>query len=124
MIAQAVAELPNECCGLLAGCIADGIGRVVVRYPLINSDASPREFLSQPESMFAADRDIHQRGLDLLAIYHSHPTSEPIPSKTDLERNYSPDVVNFIITLMKPAPSMCGWWLTDSNYRAAEWDLI
>ncbi len=74
MLAQAAAELPNECCGLLAGRVADGVGVVEARYPLVNAAASPREYLSDGRSMFAAVRDIDRRGLDILAVYHSHPT--------------------------------------------------
>jgi proteasome lid subunit RPN8/RPN11 len=127
MAAQAIAELPNECCGLLAGQIEETpegarIGRVVQRYPLVNAAASPREFWSEPKSMFTAYRDMHWSGLEILAIYHSHPTSEPVPSKTDLERNYSPDVMNLIISLKSGAPEVRAWWLTQSDYRAAEWE--
>jgi proteasome lid subunit RPN8/RPN11 len=137
MFAQARAELPNECCGLLAGTIGpDGVGRVVRRYPLKNAAACPVEYLSDPldlfvlysyiffslrarveylsdpMDMFAAERDRRQRGIEFLAVYHSHPISDPLPSKTDRERNYSTDVVNLIISLKDGKPTMRGWWLT------------
>jgi proteasome lid subunit RPN8/RPN11 len=124
MIAQALAELPNECCGLLAGTLVEGRGIVAERYPLVNAAASPRAFESQPENLFAAHKVMRQRGLDVLAIYHSHPTSPPIPSRTDLERNWTPDVVNFIISLQESEPVVRGWWLAESEYREAEWDVI
>jgi proteasome lid subunit RPN8/RPN11 len=111
MIAQARAELPNECCGLLAGRSADGVGYVECRYPLANAAASPREYLSDPRSMLDAMKDIDRRSLDVLAVYHSHPTSAPIPSRKDLELNYSPEVINIIIGLAGKAPEMRGWWL-------------
>src|ERR1700726_3208737 len=89
MFAQAQAELPNECCGLLAGKpAADGVGRIEKCYSLKNSAASPVEYLSDGADMFAAHRDMQRLGFDVLAVYHSHPTSEPIPSRTDRERNY------------------------------------
>lgn len=121
MVAHAQAELPNECCGLLAG-TADG--RVTHCYPLVNEAASPKEYLSEPKSMFAAVKDMRQQGIDILAIYHSHPTSEPVPSKTDLERNYMNGVLNFIVSLADEAPSVRGWWLTQSEYREAHWDWV
>src|SRR5262245_485896 len=134
MVAQAVAELPNECCGLLAGTAGSGqraVGseqesfpasvRVVTqRYPLVSAAASPVEYLSDPQSMFAAVRDMRQRGIDILAVYHSHPTSDPVPSRTDLDRNYSPDVVNLIISLKGGTPEVRGWWLTADGFREAE----
>jgi proteasome lid subunit RPN8/RPN11 len=127
MVAQARAELPNECCGLLAGLFEEAspggerIGRVVRRYPLVNAAANPKLFESEPYSMFVAVRDMRKHNLEVLAVYHSHPTSAPLPSKTDLERNYSPDVVNLIISLHGAEPVMRGWWLTDRDSREAEW---
>jgi proteasome lid subunit RPN8/RPN11 len=122
MLAQALAERPLECCGLLAGVVADGVGEVVERYPLANSAASPVEYVSDPRSMFAAMRDMRARNLDVLAVYHSHPTSLPVPSQTDLARNYSEDVANLIISLTTTPPTARAWWLTDADYREAEWE--
>jgi proteasome lid subunit RPN8/RPN11 len=132
MLAQAVAELPNECCGLLAGRTtqtADDAtvfchGQVLRRYPLVNAAASPVEYLSDAQSMFDAVRDMRRLGLEVLAVYHSHPTSDPIPSRTDLERHYSSEVVHFIISLKTGQPEIRAWWLTDANFREADWDLV
>src|SRR5262249_26189779 len=99
------------------------VGQVCRRYPLVNAAASPREYESDGRSMFAATRDIDRLGLETLAVYHSHPTSEPIPSKTDRERNYSTDVMNLIISLKDPAPSVRAWWLTADDHQEAEWEL-
>jgi len=125
MIAQARAELPNECCGLLAGRIVESgparHGLVVRCYPLINAAASPTEYLSEPYSMFAAEKSRRQEQLEFLAVYHSHPTSDPVPSRMDRERNYSPDVMNLIISLKAAEPVVRAWWLTAEEYREAEW---
>jgi proteasome lid subunit RPN8/RPN11 len=124
MITQAVAELPNECCGLLAGHIhgRERTAQVARRYPLVNGAASPTEYWSEPAGHFAADREMRQLGLVLLAIYHSHPSSDPIPSRKDLERNYyGPDIVNFIISLKDGRPRMRGWWLSERTFQEAEW---
>jgi [CysO sulfur-carrier protein]-S-L-cysteine hydrolase len=128
MVAQAVMELPNECCGLLGGTVVEEagrrLGRVVSRYALVNAAANPRLFESDARSMFAAMKDMRQRGMDVVAVYHSHPTSEPVPSRTDLERNYSEDVVNLIISLQDVEPRVRGWWLTASGYCEAEWEVV
>ena len=67
---------------------------------------------------------MRRQGLEVLAVYHSHPTSEPVPSRTDLQRNYSPEVVNLIISLQSGQPTVRAWWLTEEAYREAEWELI
>jgi proteasome lid subunit RPN8/RPN11 len=128
MVAQAEAAKPLECCGLLAGVLqspADGSaesphGLVRRRYPLVNAAASPVLFESEPRSMLDAVRDIDRQGLEILAVYHSHPTSAPIPSRTDLERNFSPDVINLIVSLAEDPPTMRGWWLSETEFREAE----
>jgi proteasome lid subunit RPN8/RPN11 len=131
MIAQAVAEQPYECCGLLAGVLETAkeattpIGRVVMRLPLVNALASPTRYCSDARSSLDADKAMRNEGLQLLAIYHSHPTTEPLPSRTDLAENpYEDDVVHLIISLMTSPPLVRGWRLTADRYRAEEWDVI
>jgi [CysO sulfur-carrier protein]-S-L-cysteine hydrolase len=124
MLWHALAECPLECCGLLAGVVReDDVGEVHLRYPLLNAAASPVEFESEPRSHFSADRDIRRQGLEVLAIYHSHPTSEPVPSRKDRERSWSADVVNLIVSLATTPPKVCAWWLTAETYREAEWAI-
>jgi [CysO sulfur-carrier protein]-S-L-cysteine hydrolase len=111
VIDHAHAELPYECCGLLAGVVRDGVGVVCARYPIWNDAASPTEFLSNPEDMLRAHRSMRERGLELLAIYHSHPGAAPVPSRRDLEKNtYGDSVVHLIVGLGGPAPEVRGWW--------------
>jgi proteasome lid subunit RPN8/RPN11 len=136
MIAHAQADLPNECCGLLAGKPAtDGTARAERHYPLVSDlDAnnpephplrpSPTEYLSTPKSMFAADKDMRALELEILVVYHSHPTSEPVPSKKDRERNYLGEVMHFIIGLNGETPVVRAWWLTSEAHHEAEWEVI
>src|SRR5437764_12269186 len=102
MLAQADAERPLECCGLLAGPLAASQSelRVVRHYALVNAAASPTEYESDGRSIIHAFKDMRRNGWELIGVYHSHPTSPPIPSRKDLERNgYGDEVVHFIISL-------------------------
>jgi len=90
----------------------------------VNAAASPVEFLSDDRSMLDAYKDTRKNGLEFLAIYHSHPTSVPVPSKTDLEMTWWPGVVSLIVSLATTPPTVRGWWLTDVDYREAEWDIV
>ena len=127
LVSQALQELPNECCGLLAGRIVEEhgtpIGQVVDCYPLVNELASPVEYASEPRSMFNAVRAMRERDTEVLAVYHSHPTTDPVPSHKDLERSYGPGVVHLIISLRACEPLIRGWWLGEEDYRAAEWEF-
>ena len=121
MLAQALSALPNQCGGLLAG----RSGRVTHRYSLGNALASPVRFESDPKARFAALKDMRHQDTDLLAIYHSCPTSETVPSRTYLERNvYGVEVVHFIISLQGGAPTVRAWSLDESNYHPAEWSTL
>ena len=133
VMAHALAEQPLECCGLLAGVVeeakrgenaGESVGRVLRRYPLVNAAASPREFLSDARSMFDACTDMRVRGLEMLAVYHSHPTSQPVPSRTDLERHGMENVVCMIVSLAAAPPEVRAWWLTETEYREAQWMVI
>lgn len=83
MLAHCRRELPNEACGFLAG--RDGVVMDVL--PLVNERASPTAFRTEARSVFAAFRAMRAGGTELLALYHSHPTGEPVPSRRDLAEN-------------------------------------
>ena len=70
-------EVPNEACGLLA--FRDGVAE---RYMAArNGAASPYRFEleTEPENWFLEDEGYE------LAVFHSHPETEPRPSRTDIE---------------------------------------
>ncbi len=123
MVQHAQSELPNECCGVMTGVREGDVFRILKVHPLENEAASPIEYRSE-YGMFLVEKDLRRLGHDILAIYHSHPTSAPIPSRTDLERAYSPDVVHFIIGLNGPEPILRGWWLTETAFEEAAWRIV
>ncbi len=121
LLDHARTERPYECCGLLAGTVADGWGDVRTRYPLVNELRSRTEFLSEPRSLFDAMKAMRQNGEEILAVYHSHPSSAPIPSLRDRERNYSEQVMTVIVGFEKDECSLRVWWLTAETASEAEW---
>jgi [CysO sulfur-carrier protein]-S-L-cysteine hydrolase len=76
--AHAREEAPNEACGLLL--LRDGRAERYERGR--NSLGSPYRFELEidPEVWFAEDEGFE------LAVFHSHPSSAPRPSRTDVER--------------------------------------
>jgi len=74
---HARAELPNEACGLVV--FKDGVAERFV--PGTNAAASPYRFELEvePEAWFLEDDGYE------LAVFHSHPSSPPRPSRTDVE---------------------------------------
>lgn len=123
MVAHARAALPAEACGFLAGVLADGVGRVTVHIPLTNELASPTEYAVPVADLLRAAKEMRAAGVRELAVYHSHPTSEPVPSRRDIDRNgYGDAVAHVIIGLAGEEPDVRAWWLTDDGPRPAELD--
>lgn len=124
VLAHALAELPNECCGLLAGVIEDGVGRVRQHFPVRNDLASPTEYATNAADLLAAMKAVRAAGMVELAIYHSHPTSAPVPSRKDLDRNFWGEAaVHVIVGLAGEEPDVRAWWLAEADYRPAEWGV-
>ncbi len=71
---------PAEGVGLWAG----REGRVEQVWPLTNVHPEPwRGYEAHPQALLEALRALERMGLELLAIYHSHPTGAAWPSPTD-----------------------------------------
>ena len=80
MLAHAREEAPRECCGLLVGRGTSIVRNMRAR----NLDASATRYLIDPEDHFAAIRAARSESLDVVGAYHSHPSSTPVPSATDI----------------------------------------
>ena len=76
--AHAADEAPNECCGLVV--LRDGVAERYLRG--VNTLASPYRYELEidPAVWFLEDEGYE------LAVFHSHPETEPVPSRTDKER--------------------------------------
>jgi proteasome lid subunit RPN8/RPN11 len=120
IVAQARAEAPNECCGLLAGRFEGGRGIVDLQIPIVNEAASPISYFAEPQGLLNAFKEIRARNLELLAIYHSHPTSRAVPSRRDVEEWHYPDAMMMIVSLLEPDAAVKGWWVDEGHFDAAE----
>ena len=86
MIAQALEERPNECCGIIAG--KDGAATKL--YRTRNSEASPFRYNIHPLDLLNIEREADANGWGVLVIYHSHVASEAYPSPTDIRLSQWP----------------------------------
>jgi [CysO sulfur-carrier protein]-S-L-cysteine hydrolase len=77
LVGHAREEAPNECCGLVL--VRDGIAVEYIRG--VNKLASPYryELYIDPFVWSEIDDDVEQ------IVFHSHPETEPRPSRTDRE---------------------------------------
>jgi proteasome lid subunit RPN8/RPN11 len=101
MVSYAQEDLPNECCGILAG----RDGQVLNVYRMSNVESSPYRFSMKPTEVAQVDQDASDRGWELLAIYHSHTHTSAYPSDTDVRiaggtSELWPEVRYVILSLM------------------------
>jgi proteasome lid subunit RPN8/RPN11 len=108
MIAHALDERPNECCGLLSGTN----GAIARHFRAENVAENKRvRYEAAPLDTARILNEIEDRREEHLGIYHSHPRSEARPSATD-RRLAAYDVWYFIVSLQDPdEPVVRAFWL-------------
>ena len=95
LVAHALADLPNECCGMISG--AGGVATRVHR--AANTESSPFMYVMDPREQLRIMDEIDASGDDLLAVYHSHTRSAAYPSRTDVELAFFPETLYLIVSL-------------------------
>jgi proteasome lid subunit RPN8/RPN11 len=125
IIAHARKADPSECCGLIGGA-NDGCASSV--YQLSNVASDPLvSYEAAPEDLFAAQRQMRERGEQLLAIYHSHPRSaQPSPSATDIRLAFYPSAIYLIIGLGGTEPVTGAFRISEKEQRweAVEYEIV
>ncbi len=116
VVAQARAEAPNECCGLIAA--RDGVAVAV--HPARNAARSPLRYEMEGAEQYRLQTAIEDAGHDLGAIYHSHPRSAPLPSPTDVNLAFYPEALYVIVGLAGPEPEVRAWRIVDGQVSEAE----
>ena len=122
MIAHALEENPNECCGILAG--KDGVVRTL--YRITNTEQSPRRYLMDPQEQLNAMLDSERNGWDMLAFYHSHTGGALVLSETDvrmaLESGWLDACYVLVLLHDRDSPQIRGFRVEDSG-RIVEKEL-
>jgi proteasome lid subunit RPN8/RPN11 len=120
MVAHCVREAPLECCGILGG-IAPRVSSI---HPLTNAAASETRYDADPRDLIDAVIALRQRGAEILAIYHSHPRWEAVPSATDLAENHYGPVPRIIVSLIGDSPEVRVWQLEEDSYAELAWQIV
>lgn len=117
MVAHAIEDAPNECCGVL---MAAADGRPYLRR-LVNADASPFSYSVRSEDLFDVVVRRPDAGERLLAIYHSHTHTEAYPSQTDVRTGLYPEAVYLIVSLKDHAnPVVRGFHIVEGAVSEVE----
>lgn len=99
MLAHLTSCLPEEACGLVSGTIAGGHGHAVRLFPIENRLHSPVAYEMDPLQQIQAMIEIENEGMEMAAIYHSHPDGPARPSWTDVTQAYYPEAATIIVSL-------------------------
>ncbi|MGD0909216.1 MAG: M67 family metallopeptidase [Candidatus Acidiferrales bacterium] len=120
MLGHARCEPGIECCGLLAG----RDGTVTAIFPAKNALASATAYEIAPRELFRFFKQMRVEGLEHLGIYHSHPSSENVPSARDIQQAYYSDQVYFIVSPLADAPKpVRAFSIGDGDVRELEIDV-
>jgi [CysO sulfur-carrier protein]-S-L-cysteine hydrolase len=105
MLQHINSRLPEEACGLIGG----KEEQAILIIPIENEFHSPVRFRMKPEEQLNAFLTFEQNGLDLIGIYHSHPTGPEFPSETDRSEFAYPGTAYLILSLQDVDWKVCGY---------------
>ena len=119
MVAHAVQDAPNECCGM----IATRDGEAVTVHRATNAAASPLRYEIDGAEQYRIQMAIDDADLDLGAIYHSHTRSAPYPSQTDINLAFYPEALYVIVGLAGKDPDVRAFEIRDGQVSDAELEV-
>lgn len=99
---------PAEICGLIGGS-----DRRLDQAVAVENIATPPPgrcgFHMDPTGQLRATRAFEDHGLDITGVYHSHPSTPPVPSAQDIRLAADPDATHLIISIKTTPAAMAAW---------------
>ena len=92
MLEHVAEQAPDEACGLLGG----SDSRVQQIVPITNAAKSQVRYRMDLAEQVSALFGFEERGMELVAIYHSHPAGPPGPSSIDIREDAYPKALQLI----------------------------
>lgn len=123
IVAQALAEYPNESCGLIVGDRSAADGGQALRYePTRNRAASPYRYEIEPADLLRLTIETDDADEIFWGIVHSHTHSPAAPSSTDIGLAFYPDALYLLVSLsddeadpLTGEPSLRAWRILDGS---------
>lgn len=129
IIDHCMAGLPNESCGMIGG-RNEQAEKV---YVMKNSKPGPEYYEMDPEEQFRVMKDIRDSGLEMIALFHSHPTGQAYPSPVDVQQAYwpgtqlpnYPNAIYIIVSLVERAkPVVRGFSIEEGTVTEVPLSLL
>lgn len=119
IVDHAVNELPNEACGLIGG--VDSKAKQII--PIKNVAEMPQRYYRiDAQAQLQALKSFDEQHIEWIAVYHSHPNGQPLPSSDDIrdaELN-TPNLCHLIIGLKNQNIRLQAWHIYDGKVDEVE----
>src|SRR3954462_9645313 len=119
IVAHAIEDAPNECCGM----IASRDGEAVAVHRARNAAASPLRYEIDGMEQYKIQNAIEDAGLELGAIYHSHTRSAPLPSQTDINLAFYPEALYIIVGVAGEEADVRAWRIAGGSVEEAALEI-
>jgi proteasome lid subunit RPN8/RPN11 len=106
-------NLPYEVCGLLAG----KNNKIQSVWKLENEIKSDRRFFVGERKIAETMQLIKKQEEQILAVYHSHPTTAPVPSSYDITNHFNDRVLMIIISYKSINPKVKCYHIKKETYK-------
>lgn len=113
MLAHCREACPHEACGVLAG----KENQVSKIFKMTNIEKSPVSYLMDSKEQFRVMKDMREKSLSMIAIFHSHPASAAYPSPRDVSLAFYEDAVYVIASLAGKEPEVKAFSIREGEIR-------
>ena len=96
MLSYIQAGLPEEACGMLLGKSHQNNYQTLEVHPTTNILHNPVRYQMDPQEQLEVINYMQEKGLELVAIYHSHPQGQNTISQIDIEEAFYHETVYLI----------------------------
>jgi proteasome lid subunit RPN8/RPN11 len=128
IVAQALAEYPNEACGLIVGDRPAAEGGRALRFEATrNKAASPFRYEIDPEDLLRLTIATDDADEAFWGIVHSHTHTPAVPSPTDIGLAFYPDALYLLVSLAESEadpvsgePGIRAWRIVDGAIHEVE----
>lgn len=109
---HAADDAPREACGIIGG-VGEKAAKII-RVANVADDPL-HHYRLDGAGLVNAVRELEDAGLGIVGFYHSHPASDPIPSRTDIQQATYPNTAYVIAGFKRSEAGLAAWLLNDGE---------